>query len=174
MEDKNEQIRKIMISINRIDGVYYQWARGIGLKDNMLSLLYALSDGKPYTQKQICDEWLIPKTTINTVIKECVANGYVILHHEPHTREKLIRLTEKGKEYADGIIGNLRLAEMEAFDETLKKYPVELAEMFAEFADQLKLAYDHYHNKSDPIATTGERKDYDEPIISKNNHRFPD
>lgn len=75
MEDKNEQIRKIMISINRIDGVYYQWARGIGLKDNMLSLLYALSDGKPYTQKQICDEWLIPKTTINTVIKECVANA---------------------------------------------------------------------------------------------------
>ena len=101
-------------------------------------------------------------------------DGYVILHHEPHTREKLIRLTEKGKEYADGIIGNLRLAEMEAFDETLKKYPVELAEMFAEFADQLKLAYEHYHNKSDPVATTGERKDYDEPIISKNNHRFPD
>ncbi len=156
MKDKNEQIRKIMISINRIDGVYYQWARWIGLKDNMLSLLYALSDGKPYTQKQICDEWLIPKTTINTVIKECVVNGYVVLHHEPHTREKLIRLTDKGKEFADGIIRSVRLAEMEAFDETLKKYPVELAEIFAEFADQLKSAYEHYHNQSDAVAKNGE------------------
>lgn len=142
MEDKNNQIRKIMISINRIDGVYYQWARKIGLKENMLSLLYALSDGKSYTQKQISDEWLIPKTTISTVVKECVQSGYVVLQHEPHTKEKLICLTEAGKDYTDHIIKSLRLAEIEAFDETRKKYPVEFAEMFEEFANQLKAAYD--------------------------------
>ena len=90
MQDKNNKIRKIMLSINQIDGLYYQWARKIGLKENLLSLLYALSDGNPYTQKQISEEWLIPKTTINTVIKECIRNGYIVLRQEPHTKEKLI------------------------------------------------------------------------------------
>ena len=33
MQDKNNKIRKIMLSINQIDGLYYQWARKIGLKE---------------------------------------------------------------------------------------------------------------------------------------------
>lgn len=72
----------------------------MGLKENTLSLLYALDDGAPHTQKQICEEWLIPKTTINTVVKECVANGYVTLAPGEHSHEKLICLTERGKGYA--------------------------------------------------------------------------
>ena len=141
MDDKNNQIRKIMISINRIDGIYYQWSRRIGVKDNMLALLYALSDGKLHTQKQISEEWLIPKTTINTVIKECVDNGYVILQHEPHTKEKLICLTEKGTEYSECIMKELMLSEREAFDETMKKYQTDFAEIFEEFANQIEIAY---------------------------------
>ena len=142
MQNKNTQIRKIMLSINQIDGIYYQWARKIGLKENMLALLYALSDGELHTQKKISEEWLIPKTTINTVIKECVLKGYIVLQHEPHTKEKLICLTDTGKEYAERVLEEVKLAEIQAFDETRKKYPVEFAEIFEEFANQLKSAYE--------------------------------
>ncbi len=142
MQDKNNKIRKIMLSINQIDGLYYQWARKIGLKENLLSLLYALSDGNPYTQKQISEEWLIPKTTINTVIKECIRNGYIVLRQEPHTKEKLIFLTDAGKEYTENVLNALKQAELLAFDETLKKYPVELESIFEEFANQLKEAFE--------------------------------
>lgn len=142
MQDKISQIRKIMLSINQIDGIYYQLARKMGLKENMLALLYALSDGKPYTQKQISKEWLIPKTTINTLIKECILNGYIVLQHEPHTKEKMICLTDTGKEYTKHVLTTLKLAEMEAFDETSKKYPVEFAAIFEEFANQLKEAFE--------------------------------
>lgn len=138
MQDKNDKIRKIMISINQIDGIYYQWAKKIGLKENLLALLYALSDGKPYTQKQISEEWLIPKTTINTVIKECILNGYIVLRREPHTKEKLICLTDTGKEYTKNVLNALKQAEIQALDATLKKYPVELEAVFEEFANQLK------------------------------------
>ena len=68
MEDKEVQIRRIMLSLNRIDEIYYRWGRKVGIKENLLALLYALSDGGHYTQKQICEEWLIPKTTIITLI----------------------------------------------------------------------------------------------------------
>lgn len=142
MQDENTQIRKIMLSVNRIDGIYYQWARKIGLKENMLSLLYALSNGEPYTQKQISEEWLIPKTTINTVIKECILNGYIVLQHEPHTKEKRICLTDIGKEYAESVLCELKAAEMQAFDKTRKKYAVEFVEVLEEFANQLNIAFE--------------------------------
>ena len=140
MQDKNVQIRRIMLSINQIDGAYYQWARKTGLKENMLALLYALSDGRSYSQKQLSEEWLIPKTTINTLIRECVLKGYVVLRHEPHTREKLICLTDTGKEYTEDVLKALKLAEMRAFDETRKKFPIEFEAVFEEFANRLKEA----------------------------------
>ena len=103
-----------MINVNRIDGVYYQWARQTGLKENVLSLLYALSDGKAYTQKQICAQWLIPKTTINTVVKECLDKGYIVLHRESHTKEKLVCLTKDGKQYTETVLQSLKAIEYQA------------------------------------------------------------
>lgn len=143
MQDNTLAIRRIMLSINQIDGIYYQWARKIGLPENMLALLYALSDGKPCSQKQVSEEWLIPKTTINTLVKECIRNGHMVLHHEPHTKEKLLCLTEEGKAYADGVLQALKQAEVQAFEETRKKYPMEFAAIFEEFANQLKEAFEH-------------------------------
>lgn len=142
MKHENDQIRKIMISINQIDGVYYRWARKIGLPGNMLALLYALSDGKSYSQKQISEEWLIPKTTINTVIKECILKGYVVLQQEPHTKEKMVCLTDAGKEYTEDLMEHIRLIEREAFHHVQEQYPIDFPEIFEAFAHQLKLAYE--------------------------------
>lgn len=140
MEDKETQIRRIMLSLNRIDEIYYRWGRRVGLKENMLALLYALSDGGHYTQKQISEEWLIPKTTINTIVKECVRSGHVVLRHEPHSKEKLICLTDAGREYTEEVLRTLKQAEMQAFDETVKKCGAGITEVFEEFADRLKEA----------------------------------
>ena len=141
MDEKDCRIRQIMISVNRIDGVYYQWARQTGLKENMLSLLYALSDGKSYTQKQICDQWLIPKTTINTVVKECVDKGYIVLWGEPHTKEKAITLTGSGKRYTDSVLQSLKYIENKAYEKTLERYSPEFIAVFEEFANQLQAAF---------------------------------
>ena len=141
MDEKDCRIRQIMISVNRIDGVYYQWARQTGLKENMLSLLYALSDGKSYTQKQICDQWLIPKTTINTVVKECVDKGYIVLRGEPHTKEKVITLTGSGKRYTDSVLQSLKYIENKAYEKTLERYSPEFIAVFEEFANQLQAAF---------------------------------
>lgn len=147
MNEIQQEIRKIMVSINRIDGIYYQWAKRIGLKDNMLALLYALSDGKLHSQKQISEEWLIPKTTINTVIQECIQKDYVVLQQEPHSKEKRICLTEAGKQYAEVVLKDLRQAELQAYMQTRKAHSEAFAAVFEEFAFQLQKAYEDFERK---------------------------
>ena len=72
VEDPYEAVRRLIIAINKIDGSYYFYARKLGVKENTLALLYELDDGHPHSQKQISEDWQIPKTTINTIVKQLV------------------------------------------------------------------------------------------------------
>lgn len=121
MKEERENVRKLMVSINRIDGIWYRLARRSGLKENTLSLLLALDDGRPRTQKQICEEWMIPKTTINTIVKECMAAGYVEFCPEGNSREKLLRLTKKGLQYAKQALELFYRTENAAMKRTLEE-----------------------------------------------------
>ncbi|RKI40430.1 MarR family transcriptional regulator [bacterium D16-51] len=47
------------------------------MKENTLLLLDILSDKEQHSQKQICDDCHIPRTTLNTIIKECVKSEFV-------------------------------------------------------------------------------------------------
>ena len=75
MDSYRQKIRRLNLAVNRIDGIYYQLSKILGEKDNLICLLYALDDGKPHSQKQICEEWLISRTTLNTIVKECIEKG---------------------------------------------------------------------------------------------------
>lgn len=121
MKNYRSEIRRLMIALNKIDGIYYMIAKKEGTKENMLSLLYALSDGKPHSQKQICEEWLIPRTTINTVVKECINNGYVTLS-ATGTKEKIIELTNSGQEYTKKLLAELFEMEDSAITQTIDNY----------------------------------------------------
>lgn len=138
MGNYREEIRRVMISVNVIDGAYAMGAKKIGVKDNTLSLLYALDDGKAHTQKEICENWLIPKTTINTIVKECVNAGYIILSTGNHTKEKEICLTEKGREYARKILNQMYGLEQCAMERTLQKHSQEFVQAVEQFAAYLK------------------------------------
>ena len=70
------------------------------MKENVLALLYALDDGQPHTQAEIARDWQIPKTTVNTNIKELKAAGYVAFLPSQAGREKALVLTEAGRAYA--------------------------------------------------------------------------
>ena len=126
MNKNREAIDQINRCMNRIDGLYYMASRKLGVKDNTLLLFYVLNDGKVHSQKQICEEWLIPRTTINTVVKEAVNKGYVRLEHSDHTREKTIMLTEAGKTYADRLLQKVFAAEEQALERTLQEFSPEL------------------------------------------------
>ena len=136
-----ETMRRLVEAINRIDGSYYFFARSLGVKDNALALLYALDDGRVHLQARISEEWLIPKTTVNTIVKEMARAGYVRLEAGEDAREKALRLTEKGQAYARDVLRTVYEAERQALRETLQAYPPEFVQALDYFSQRLHAAY---------------------------------
>lgn len=92
--------------------LYTRWAAHCGIGYPELMVLYSLKTGTDLTQKQITEEVGLVKATVNTVIRDLRNRSLVILEPGRHDkREKLVFLTEKGKQYADGIINPLLAAE---------------------------------------------------------------
>lgn len=113
-KDMRGAIRDTMICVNVIEGIYSRMAKALGVKENTLVFFYALDDGRAHSQKQICDEWFIPRSTLNTIVKECVAKGQVVLFPGDGAREKSIKLTEAGRRFAHALLERVYQAEDEA------------------------------------------------------------
>lgn len=130
-----KEIRRIMLASVRMDGAYYFFAKQQGVKENILNLLYALDDGKPHSQQQICQDWLIPKTTVNTNVKELAAEGYLCLVPGRDKRKKDLVLTEKGMAYTAEIMKKVYAAEQTAIEKTLDKYSSDFIDALDYFSD---------------------------------------
>ena len=116
-----ESVRRLMLATTRIDEAYYKFSKQIGIKENTMAILYAIDDGKAQSQTEICENWLIPKTTINTCVHELVRDGYVELRIGEIPKEKMIFLTEKGREYTKKVLSGVYRAERIAMESTIKK-----------------------------------------------------
>lgn len=147
LDENYERVRRIMRATNRIDGVYYLLARHYGLNENTLAFLYALDDGKPHSQKEISDEWLIPRTTINSIVKKMISDGYITFTGEQHAKEKMILLTEKGLEYINRLLNGIYLAEERAIVDTLENYSPEFVEALEHFSHCLRAGFDEMVKK---------------------------
>ncbi len=103
--------------VYQIDGVYDEYVRNCRVSSpNLLWILYALNDGERHSQKQICDDWAIPRSTANTIIKDLESKNYIALSQiKGERRELLVSLTQSGKEYADGILSDLYLREKQIY-----------------------------------------------------------
>ncbi len=132
-----EAVRRIIQATNNIDGVYYYFAKHLGINENTLAFLYALDDGRPHSQKEISDEWLIPRTTINTIVKSLVAAGYITFDPEQRTKEKTIILTQSGRSYTDGLLRTLYAAEERAIESTLERSSPEFISALEDFSRSL-------------------------------------
>ena len=142
MKEMRSDILRLIIAMNRLDGLYSMAAKTSGIKGNMLDLLYALDDGRPHTQKQICDEWLIPRTTLNTIVKECVRLGYVSLSGVEHSREKAIVVTPAGKDYTHAMMNDVYRAERSALHQAQQEYPVPFISAMEKFVDCLQTEFE--------------------------------
>lgn len=113
MRKNRKRLFQLMHALNRIDDQYYRVQRDLGIKDSLFVLLYMCADGEGRSQKDICDEWYIPRTTLNTTVKEQEAAGHVELV-PCGNKQKLVRLTESGRVYAEELLGSLLDAEERA------------------------------------------------------------
>lgn len=138
-----KQIEEFNSVISRTNAIYDYWAKKNNLHYNSLMVLYTMHRKKVCTQKQICDEWLIPKQTVNTICKDLKEKGYLVLESSPdNKKEKVIRFTNSGQDYADRILNPLYEIEeesMEKMGEEMREWLVKSTEKFCElFESEVK------------------------------------
>lgn len=108
---------------------------GIGYKNLfVLRTLYAAPDG--CTQMEICQNSLISKQTVSAVIKGYLSQGYVSMEEVcSDRRNKLVKLTQKGLEYAENIIPPIIKAEQDSmalFDDAQQELFLEMCTTYAQ------------------------------------------
>lgn len=145
MKGNYELVRRIMLATNKLDGAYYLLGRRCGVNVNTLAFLYALADAKPHSQKEISDEWLIPRTTINAIVKNMLASGYIEFGIGTHPKEKALLLTQSGREYADKLFSEIYAAEEKAILGTLENYPPKFVDAFEDFGNRM---FDEFQSRS--------------------------
>lgn len=135
--------RRLILALYNIDEVYYLYEDRKKISDAELSVMYALDDGEPHSQKEISQEWLVPKTTVNTIVKRWEKEGLLIQTPiQGKRREMNIMLTDAGKEYAKPFMSFLYKAEDKALKKTLDKYSDEFIEVIEYFGESLKEAFE--------------------------------
>ena len=139
MKQIRKQIAQLMVSMNRINCCYSVCCQTFNLKDSEFGLLYSLADGVPYSQKQICDEWGIPRTTLNTIIKDWKARGLVQLEPIPGKRREMnILLTDAGQKLADSVLDKIFEMENAAMQETVEEFSPEFIRVLRIYETKLR------------------------------------
>ncbi|MEI3362771.1 MAG: helix-turn-helix domain-containing protein [Oscillospiraceae bacterium] len=72
-----QQMKLLCTCLCRQDELYAAVSKRHGLSYHTAMTLYALDQDEGCTQKEIAKTWLIPKQTVNTVVKELERQGYV-------------------------------------------------------------------------------------------------
>lgn len=139
MNKEREAVLALMRSLNGINCVYAESVRNFKAGETELWIMYALSEGVPLSQKQISDEWKIPRTTINAVIKRWEDEGIVVLAPIPgRRREMTITLTKSGKRRSDILLHKLFRMEENAMAAALDRYSGKFIEGVRFFEQKLR------------------------------------
>lgn len=143
MSKEGDYIKRIATAMNRFDRAYINNVDLTGAKGGLLVFLYALEDGEPHTQKEISEEWMLPRTTINSIVKKCEKDGFIKLKHVQGTRREMeIQLTEAGRGFADKTLSATHRAEYKAMSETLKEFSPDFIQGYEKLAENIEKAFE--------------------------------
>ncbi len=104
MINYREQMDKIAVHLGKITKLYHECAKSQGISYNTMMVLAALRHFQSCTQKQIVEEWGMPKQSVNTIIKKLFDDKYVEFSQGCNNKEKLVTFTHKGTAYADKVL----------------------------------------------------------------------
>lgn len=132
-----EQIKLFCTYLCRQDEIYAAIAKKIGVSFHTLMVLYALDQDQGSTQSKISKTWLIPKQTLNTVIKDLQSKGYVKLETGRNQKEKLVYFTPIGKKFAKETLFDVYGLEDKAIEKIGKERFLEMVQVNKDFTDAL-------------------------------------
>lgn len=129
----NTQLSRLAELTASLDNTFESYAKTQTVLLSELFVLYSFYHKKPLTQKDICDEWALPKQTVHTICKNLIAQSFLEIKDNPSDkRAKLLSLTDTGENYAKSIIAPL----LEVENNTAQSFGIErLEKLIQEFAE---------------------------------------
>lgn len=123
MNDIKEQLYSLNKMSKKSVALYHKAALSIGVSDSALGILYALLDAEsPCSQFDLCNDWFIPKQTINSSVAALLKKKLITLSPVAGAKnKKSISLTYSGREFAENTVGKLRDAELRTLMELTPK-----------------------------------------------------
>ncbi len=135
--------RRLTLALYNIDESYCLSEKKRRISRAELNVMYALDDGAPHSQAELSRDWLVPKTTVNTIIKRWERLGYLVQTPVPGKRREMqITLTDRGKEYVGEFTEIIRRAEDTALRETVRRYSGEFIEAVEYFGKTFREAFE--------------------------------
>lgn len=100
----------------QMDAIYNEWASHHKIQDTTLFVLNEISKHEYCTQRSLHACLGYSKQTLSSSLRRLEQEGIIIRQRTVHDqRSNLIRLTPKGKIYADRLLSRLHKAEIRAF-----------------------------------------------------------
>lgn len=123
----------------KINDIYRVWSRKHEIQDTTLFTLYVINKSSPYcTQNEIRDKLSLPKQTVSLILSGLEKKGYILRElNSKDRRNKIVRFTEKGSQYASSILEKLKSAEVEAFGNMSQEQRRTMIENFCLLSDLL-------------------------------------
>lgn len=148
MNNWDKSIKAITSAVDRTDYLYEKWAKKLGVNNYVSRIMYMLYLSEVNRQKEMVENYVMPKQTVNTVITELQKKGYIILiPDENDKRSKIIKLTQEGINYANKIVTPLLDCEIRV----LKKMGTQRVEMLIDtmnqYADLLETEMKTFYSK---------------------------
>ena len=143
MKSIKELSRRLSVALIKTVGMQSEMDKLAPTSDAELCLMYALSDGRAHSQRQIADGLGISRTTINGIVKQWEKKELLTLNKiVGKRREKEIVLTETGREKIRKTLDLSRDAECSALARTVEKYSESFIEALEFYAEALKEDYE--------------------------------
>ncbi|MCH1982541.1 MarR family transcriptional regulator [Ruminococcus sp. OA3] len=137
-----------------LSNLYGEYARAAGLTSMSLLVLEIIYDNQDKcTQKLICEQSQFTKQSVNMIIKSFWKQGYVeLVELSTDRRNKQVKLSERGMQYAGKIIGCLWKVDsdvMEKMTDEQRETLIIYAEIYEECIRNAISRITHIHQKNE-------------------------
>lgn len=135
MKDIDEQqIHKSNKLYYKILGLYVRFEHLKGINNSVYKVLHALSISDLHRQKDIMQNYEMPKQTINNVVISLQKHGFVeVKLNKNDKREKILNLTQKGMEYVNDFLAEYMAFEKKVYQKLGARKLNKLIEIYADF-----------------------------------------
>ncbi|NHM16277.1 MarR family transcriptional regulator [Eggerthellaceae bacterium zg-887] len=125
---------------NELDELYRVAAKRLGLSPSAYEILVVLRTMDGCTQKELCDECLLSKQTVNSAVHGMERAGLVRVESGGH-RATQVWLTEEGRSLVAGRLDEMYEAERQAFRSLSVEERLAFVSLTKRFSEELKVRF---------------------------------